>query len=96
VLNVSFPHWDADDLLESLSEHISISDGAACTSVCATASHVLSAMGLSEPHLSGAVRLSWSHLTDADSLRIALESAGRIIEAKGGHHPASRRWGHDS
>jgi len=79
---VSFPHWDADDLLESLSEHISISDGAACTSVCATASHVLSAMGLSEPHLSGAVRLSWSHLTDADSLRIALESASRIIEAR--------------
>ncbi len=96
VLNMSFPHWDADDLLESLSEHISISDGAACTSVCATASHVLSAMGLSEPHLSGAVRLSWSHLTDADSLRIALENASRIIEAKAGHHPASRRWGHDS
>ena len=82
VLNVSFPGWDADDLLESVRESISISDGAACTSVCATASHVLSAMGLGEPQLSGAVRLSWSHQTDQAALVEALAAAGRVIAAR--------------
>jgi cysteine desulfurase len=82
VLNVSFPGWDADDLLEAVRESISISDGAACTSVCATASHVLSAMGLGEPQLSGAVRLSWSHQTDQGALVEALASAGRVIAAR--------------
>jgi len=82
VLNVSFPGWDADDLLEAVRESISISDGAACTSVCATASHVLWAMGLCEPQLSGAVRLSWSHQTDQGALVEALASAGRVIAAR--------------
>lgn len=82
VLNLSFPGWDADDLLESVREFISISDGAACTSVCATASHVLSAMGIKDPELSGAVRLSWSHQTDAQSLERAIENAGSIIRRR--------------
>jgi cysteine desulfurase len=79
VLNFSIPRWDADDLLESIQDHLSISDGAACTSVCATASHVLSAMGVREPELSGAVRLSWCHLTDPHALRTALDEAGKIL-----------------
>lgn len=79
VLNLSIPGWDADDLLESLRDHVSISDGAACTSVCATASHVLSAMGVREPELSGAVRLSWCHLTDPPSVQDALHEAGKIL-----------------
>ena len=79
VMNISIPGWDADDLLESIRDHISISDGAACTSVCATASHVLSAMGVREPELSGAVRLSWCHLTDAESLQSALQAVGQIL-----------------
>ncbi|MFM8216047.1 MAG: cysteine desulfurase family protein [Pirellula sp.] len=80
VLNLSIPGWDADDLLESIRDHVSISDGAACTSVCATASHVLSAMGVREPELSGAVRLSWCHLTDAPSLQDSLHEAGKILQ----------------
>lgn len=79
ALNLSIPDWDADDLLESIRDHVSISDGAACTSVCATASHVLSAMGVREPELSGAVRLSWCHLTDAHALQAALHDAGKIL-----------------
>lgn len=80
VLNLSIPGWDADDLLESIRDHVSISDGAACTSVCATASHVLSAMGVREPELSGAVRLSWCHLTDPPSVQDALHEAGKILK----------------
>jgi len=80
VLNLSIPGWDADDLLESIRDHVSISDGAACTSVCATASHVLSAMGVREPELSGAVRLSWCHLTDPPSVQDALHEARKILK----------------
>jgi len=43
---------------------------------------VLSAMGLGEPQLSGAVRLSWSHQTDQGALVEALASAGRVIAAR--------------
>jgi cysteine desulfurase len=80
VLNLSIPGWDADDLLESVKDHISISDGAACTSVCATASHVLTAMGIPEPQLSGAVRLSWCHWTDVEKLTAALAAVSKIIQ----------------
>lgn len=82
VMNVSVPGWDADDLIESVREHISISDGAACTSVCATASHVLCSMGVCEPALSGAVRLSWCHLTDIDALESALAHASEILRGR--------------
>lgn len=79
VLNLSIPGWDADDLLESVKDYVSISDGAACTSVCATASHVLAAMGIPEPQLSSAVRLSWCHLTDLQALTAALAAVSKII-----------------
>lgn len=79
VLNLSIPGWDADDLLESVKDYVSISDGAACTSVCATASHVLAAMGIPEPQLSSAVRLSWCHLTDPHALTAALAAVSKII-----------------
>lgn len=73
ALNVSFPGWDADQVIEALHDIAAVSDGAACTTVCATASHVLSAMGLSGEMLDGAVRFSWSHLTPLDELQAAAD-----------------------
>jgi len=82
VVNVSFPGWEADELIEALSPWVSISNGAACTSVCATASHVLQAMGVCGAQLEGAVRWSWSHLTDLSALARALEGAGAVIDLR--------------
>lgn len=62
TLNVSFPGFDADQVIQTLWRVAAVSDGSACTSVCATASHVLAAMGVAPPALDGAVRISWSHL----------------------------------
>jgi cysteine desulfurase len=73
VLNVSFPGFDADQVIETLRGVAAVSDGAACTSVCATASHVLAAMGVRTPELDGAVRLSWSHMTLPEQLDSALD-----------------------
>ncbi len=73
VLNISFPGFDADQVISALEGIAAVSDGSACTSVCATASHVLSAMGVSGEELDGAVRLSWSYLTDEADLKQAVE-----------------------
>lgn len=63
ILNVSFPGLEAEEVVESLREIIAISTGAACASASFTCSHVLSAMGISGERLNGAVRFSWSHMT---------------------------------
>lgn len=75
VVNLSVPGFAADELIELFREDIAISDGAACTTVCTTPSHVLSAMRVAEPQLSGAIRISWSHLTNHAELINKLEQA---------------------
>lgn len=79
VVNLSFPGYDADEVLELLRDVAAVSDGAACTSVCATASHVLAAMGVRGPELDGAVRLSWSHLTPPAELAAAAEQIAKRL-----------------
>jgi cysteine desulfurase len=63
TLNVVVPGLDSEAVMVALKDIIAISNGSACTSQNYTASHVLTAMGLSEEHLKGALRLSWCHLT---------------------------------
>jgi cysteine desulfurase len=79
VVNVSIPGMSADEVIERFRGDLAVSDGAACTTICTTPSHVLSAMGVTEPQLSGAVRLSWSHLTDHDALRHKLDRHRSIV-----------------
>jgi cysteine desulfurase len=64
IVNLSFPGLDSDQVIEALADCVAISSGAACTSQSHTCSHVLTAMGLGGSQLSGAVRLSWCHLTE--------------------------------
>ena len=63
VVNLSFPGIDADQAIEALSPIVAASDGAACTSICSSASHVLSAMQLPAEYVDGGIRMSWGHLT---------------------------------
>ena len=74
VVNLSFPGWDADEVIEALDEVAAVSDGSACTSVCATSSHVLAAMGVQPPAIDGAVRMSWSHQTGRREFRAAVKA----------------------
>lgn len=64
VLNLSFPSLDSEQVIEALWDIASVSDGAACTSICASASHVLIAMELPARCIDGGVRMSWSSQTD--------------------------------
>ncbi len=63
IANVSVPGLDSEAIMLALKDQIAISNGSACTSHSYELSHVLTAMGLERDTVQGAVRLSWSHLT---------------------------------
>ena len=77
IVNLSIPGVDAESAIDAWAEYVAISDGAACTSASYTCSHVLSAMGLPEEQMAGALRFSWCHtssLPDFDGMIEALRS----------------------
>lgn len=63
TLNIAVPGLDSEAVMLALKDLVAISNGSACTSQNYTASHVLTAMGLSEERVKGALRFSWCHLT---------------------------------
>jgi cysteine desulfurase len=63
TLNVSLPGIDSEAVMVALKEVVAISNGSACTSSSYEPSHVLTAMGLSDDRVRGALRFSWCHLT---------------------------------
>jgi cysteine desulfurase len=63
AVNLSFPGLDSEALMLAMRDLVAISNGSACTSHSYHPSHVLEAMGLPRPQVTGAIRLSWSHLT---------------------------------
>lgn len=63
TLNVAIPGLDSEAVMLALKDLVAISNGSACTSQSYTPSHVLTAMNLPDDHIKGALRLSWSHLT---------------------------------
>lgn len=82
VLNLSFPGWDADEVIEALDGIAAVSDGSACTSVCATASHVLEAMKVETKWIDGAIRISWSHLTPEAELERAANAMRDVLGSR--------------
>ena len=63
VLNVSLPGVDAEAAIVVVKDLMAISNGSACTSNSYEPSHVLTAMGLSQERVAGALRISWNHHT---------------------------------
>ncbi|BBY44171.1 putative L-cysteine desulfurase [Mycolicibacterium celeriflavum] len=63
TLNFSVPGVDSEAAVVALKDVVAISNGSACTSQTYKPSHVLTAAGLPSQQISGALRLSWSHLT---------------------------------
>lgn len=77
VLNVSFIGIKAEILLHALEAHeIYVSTGSACSSHKPSPSHVLTAMGLNQKEINGAIRISFDEsTTDAE-----IETAAEIIK----------------
>jgi cysteine desulfurase len=81
TLNISIPGMDSEALILVLKDIIAISNGSACTSQNYTLSYVLTAMGLSEDRVKGALRLSWCHLTpdvDWDAVVLAIQKVNNV------------------
>ncbi|MEZ9049499.1 cysteine desulfurase DndA [Vibrio sp. 10N.247.311.64] len=64
VLNFSVPGVNSESLMVALKGIAAVSNGSACTSSSYTPSHVLTAMGLSEDRINGAIRISWSGMLE--------------------------------
>lgn len=82
ILNLHLPGRDNVDVIEAWAEHALVSDGAACSAATASCSHVLAAMGLPEPAQHGALRISWSHLTDPEALEAALPAMCQVFQPR--------------
>lgn len=63
VINFSVPGVNSEAIMIACKDIASMSNGSACTSTSYTPSHVLLALGLPEDAVSGALRISWCHLT---------------------------------
>jgi cysteine desulfurase len=77
VLNVRFPGIDSEALMMALRDSLAISNGSACTTDSYAASHVLTAMGLTEDEANESVRLSWGPgicTQSIGNLRFAVEN----------------------
>ena len=72
VINFSVPGVDSEALMLAVKDIAAVSNGSACTSQSYKPSHVLTVMGLPEEAISGAIRVSWCHMTpDVDWNTIA-------------------------
>jgi len=77
IVNASFRGLDSEAFIVATKAHIAISNGAACSSHSYERSHVLEAMGLDPWRVSGAVRFSFSHLSQTPDW----EQLTQIIES---------------
>ena len=77
VLTIAFDGADSEALILTLRDMVAISNGSACTSAEYKPSHVLRSMGLETEVVTGAIRLSWSHLAAPVQWR---EVAARISD----------------
>ena len=78
AMNIAIPGLDSEAVMLALKDVVAISNGSACTSQNYTASHVLTAMGLQEEQIKGALRLSWCHLTPDPPWPAVIEALERL------------------
>ena len=81
VLNVSYIGIKAEILLHSLERHkIYVSTGSACSTHKPQPSHVLTAMGLGQKEISGAVRISFCEYNSDEEVIFAAEKIAQEVE----------------
>lgn len=78
TLNFSVPGIDAEAAIVALKDVVAISTGSACTSQKHAPSHVLVAAGLGQEQIDGALRFSWSHLTEDVPWSIVAERLAKL------------------
>lgn len=79
VLNISIPGVNSEAALVGLKRLVAVSNGSACTSQSYTPSHVLTAMGLDEERIEGAIRISWCHMTKDIPLAEVIDNIKKLL-----------------
>ncbi|ATD09875.1 cysteine desulfurase [Pseudoalteromonas piscicida] len=78
VLNFSVPGVNSEAAMVMFKGVAAVSNGSACTSSSYTPSHVLTAMGLDDERVSGAIRMSWGGLVDSLPVEQIIEAFRKI------------------
>lgn len=87
ILTVSFPGVDAERLVFALeSRNILVATGAACAANKATASHVLTALGLSNDLIAASIRISFGRATTSGDVDHLLGVLSEVV-------PKERQYG---
>jgi len=71
-LNFHIPGVDADDIIRAAPE-IAVSTGSACSSESSAPSHVLAAIGLSEPDIRGSIRIGLGRPNTEEEVDMAID-----------------------
>lgn len=83
IVSLSFKNSDGELVLHRLDlQGICISTGAACNSVETVASHVISAIGLTDNYANGTIRVSFNQDNTEEEARIIANEICRIINSK--------------
>jgi len=78
TLNFSVPGVDGEAAILALKDVVAVSNGSACTSQSYEPSHVLTAMGLDDDRIHGAIRVSWSHLTEEPRWKVLADRLSEL------------------
>ena len=79
IVNVSIPGVNSEAAMLALKGILAISNGSACTSRSYEPSHVLTAMGLDQSRIDGALRFSWCHMTEKPDWDKVVECLARLL-----------------
>ncbi len=80
IINIGFEMVDAESLLMMLDlEGIEVSTGSACTSGVAQKSHVLTAMGIPEEYVKGAIRFSFGKNISKEDIDYTIDKLVEIV-----------------
>ncbi|HMK43268.1 MAG TPA: cysteine desulfurase family protein [Dissulfurispiraceae bacterium] len=79
-VHISFPHAEGELMLRELDEAgIACSTGSACSAAKTGPSHVLAAMGLSDAHIAGSLRITLGRATDDYEIDTLLDTLPAIV-----------------
>jgi cysteine desulfurase len=79
VANICFNMQGGDKLIKTISKHVSVSSGAACSSATVEPSHVLKAMGFSDAKAHASIRFSFGRFTTLQEITIAIEEIKKAV-----------------
>lgn len=79
VMNFSISGVNSEAAIVMLKDIVAVSNGSACTSSSYEPSHVLKGMGINEEVISGAIRVSWSHMVSELPLEKIKENLKKLI-----------------